>query len=134
MIDDASIYPLIMEYPLKDEKYAKVARHFVALAVFDMHDIWMYPYSDITEKTIFDITRNEKILKEALNETDFLEYMENPEETVSESVEYQNIWKFNSIFAFAEVTKNFVLKNAIRYKFKDIYPNAFRKVGDPLYD
>jgi hypothetical protein len=44
LIDDASALPLILKYPLEGEEYAKAAKHFVALAIFDLDDAWMYPY------------------------------------------------------------------------------------------
>lgn len=47
LIDNPDIYPLITKYPLiNGEDYIKVADHFVAMKVFDMEDLWMYPFQD----------------------------------------------------------------------------------------
>ncbi|WP_294590830.1 hypothetical protein [uncultured Bacteroides sp.] len=51
IIDSKNIYPLIKEYPLKGEKYIKVADHFVAESSFDSpNDVWWYPYQDFYYK------------------------------------------------------------------------------------
>jgi hypothetical protein len=51
IVDTKKIYPLIKEYPLKGEKYIKVADHFIAQSSFDCpSDVWWYPYQDIQYK------------------------------------------------------------------------------------
>jgi hypothetical protein len=46
LVDDAAIYPLITTYPLEGKNYLTVADSFVAMALFDSDEVWMYPFQD----------------------------------------------------------------------------------------
>jgi hypothetical protein len=50
LIDNDKIYPLITKYPLVGDEYITVADHFVGYAIFDIDDVWIYPYQDIKYK------------------------------------------------------------------------------------
>ncbi|MDR1581901.1 MAG: hypothetical protein LBS55_01350 [Prevotellaceae bacterium] len=105
MVDDASIYPLIREYPLNDEKFLKVARHFIALAVFDTNEVWKYPYLDESEY---------------------------PGEENDDVEEWQERSKVKRMVKVAEIAKNKTMYAGMKRKFGDLYYNTFRKVGDPI--
>jgi isopenicillin N synthase-like dioxygenase len=90
-------------------------------------------YDNLRTKTIFDFTRDEKILKKVLSEESFEEYMENPDEKIEESKDWQERSKIGYIIEFAEITKNTALYESLKREFGEIYPNFFRKVSDPLY-
>jgi hypothetical protein len=105
MIDDASAYPLIREYPLAGEKYAKVARHFIALAIFDSGGVWLYPYLDRDEY---------------------------PGEENDDVEGWLESYKVGKMVTFAKATKNKKLYSSLERKFGGIYYNKFRKTGDPI--
>jgi hypothetical protein len=87
-------------------------------------------YTDLRNKTVFDFTRDEKILKEVLSESAFEEYLENPEEMVEESKVYQKLWRFVGILDYAQTTNNTELFNALKEEFTEL-PGYFQEPGDP---
>jgi hypothetical protein len=46
LVDDAAVYPLITTYPLEGKNYLTVADSFIAMALFDSAEVWMYPFQD----------------------------------------------------------------------------------------
>jgi hypothetical protein len=50
LLDDPSAYPPITKYPLVGDEYVRVADNFVAMAIFESDDVWMYPYQDALYK------------------------------------------------------------------------------------
>jgi tRNA U34 5-carboxymethylaminomethyl modifying enzyme MnmG/GidA len=89
-------------------------------------------YTNLKDKTIFDFTRDKKILKKILTEGSYLDYIENPDETIEESKDWQERYKIGVLVDFAKITKNKELYNALKREFGEIYYNKFRKVGDPI--
>jgi len=87
-------------------------------------------YTDLRNKTVFDFTRDEKILKKVLSESAFEEYLENPAEMVEESKVYQKLWRFVGILDYAQTTNNTELFNALKEEFTEL-PGYFQKQGDP---
>jgi hypothetical protein len=89
-------------------------------------------YTDLKNKTIFDFTRDKKILKKILFEEDYLLYKKNPEEIIEESKEWQEMYRIGNLVSFAKIIKNKELYDALKREFGEIYYNMFRKVGDPI--
>jgi len=91
-------------------------------------------YSNLREKTIFDFTKDEKILKEVFPEGIFEVYMENPDEFIKNCKNWlQPRAIVLDIIEFSNVTNNKILYNALKKEFNEQYPNDFREVGDPFY-
>jgi hypothetical protein len=105
MLDDVSAYPLIREYPLAGEKYAKVARHFIALAIFDSDDAWLYPYLDKDEY---------------------------PGEENDDADDWQEHYKIGKMIILAEATKNKKIYTSLKRKFGSLYYNEFRETKDTV--
>jgi hypothetical protein len=91
-------------------------------------------YTDLRNKTIFDFTTDEGILKEVLSEGIFEDYLENPKVFIDNIKEWlQTHLIFQHILNFSKITDNKELYNALKTEFKNDYPNHFRKYGDPYY-
>jgi hypothetical protein len=80
-------------------------------------------YTNLREKTIFDFTRDNSILKEILY--GYEEYVEDPETAIEESKYFQPIANVRMILEFAEITNNKTLYRALRDEFEDEYPQYF---------
>lgn len=50
--DDVSIKKLTTKYPLTDFEYLKVADHFIASSMFEIPEVWGYPFQDIKYKEL----------------------------------------------------------------------------------
>ena len=91
-------------------------------------------YTNLRDKTIFDFTRDEKILKEVLGEGIFENYLKNPKAFIDNTKEWlQKHAIFGDILEFSKITDNKELYNALKAEFQEHYPNHFREQGDPLY-
>jgi hypothetical protein len=86
-------------------------------------------YDNLREKTIFDFTRDKKILENVLSESTFVEFLETPNEIVEESKDWQRKANFVYILAYARETNNQELFDALKKEFTE-YSGHFWKQGD----
>ena len=82
-------------------------------------------YDNLRSKTIFDFTRDEKILKEILSESDFLDFKENQNELIKESKEWTEFSRISDIIYYSNIIKNDELYDSIKIDFEDKYPCLF---------
>jgi len=84
-------------------------------------------YENLRSKMIFDFTRNEKILKEILDETDFSDYMGNPKEFI-ENEYIEGFTEFSKIFdlvLYSSLVQDKMMYNLLKEEFLNDYPEAF---------
>jgi len=82
-------------------------------------------YDNLRSKTIFDFTRDEKILKEILSEYSFEEYMENPELTIEESNDWNEIVRIGQLVEFSKMTNDNKLYDMLKNELDDEFPILF---------
>jgi hypothetical protein len=87
-------------------------------------------YNDLKNKTIFNFTKDEKILKKIFPEDLFEEFLENPDKIIEESKEWQDSAKLSDIVEFAKITDNTELYFVLEKNFRDLYPIYFWKPGE----
>ncbi|MDR2408424.1 MAG: hypothetical protein LBE13_09990 [Bacteroidales bacterium] len=87
-------------------------------------------YNDLEHKTIFDFTRNKKLLKKILIKETYLDYIENPEKTVEESKKWPEDANVRYIVDFARITNNSELYKELKRQFRDKYPIYFWEPGE----
>ncbi|MDR3245056.1 MAG: hypothetical protein LBT50_01325 [Prevotellaceae bacterium] len=89
-------------------------------------------YGNLRNKTVFDFTRDEKILKKVLSETRFEDYMENPDETIKEYKDFQISSKCEAMVEFSKIINDNKLYTALEREFKNEYSLLFWKPGELL--
>ena len=82
-------------------------------------------YSNLRSKTIFDFTRDENILKKVLPEGIFLDYKENPSETIEECRDWEPIAIVGDLVDYSKITENNELYEALKKEFEDDYRPMF---------
>jgi hypothetical protein len=87
-------------------------------------------YTDLKNKTIFDFTRDKKLLKKILPESIYFDYIENPEKTVEESKKCPEDVSIACIVEFAEITNNSKLYKELKRQFRNKYPICFWEPGE----
>jgi len=91
-------------------------------------------YSNLRNKTIFDFTKDDKILEKVFSEGIYMDYLENQEEFIKNFKEcLQPRAIVRHIIIFSRLIINDKLYNSLKNEFEDMYPNDFREVGDPVY-
>jgi len=90
-------------------------------------------YSNLREKTIFDFTNDEKILKIILGDYYFEEYLENKNQIISESKDWNLNARVSHLIEYSKISENNKLYESLKNEFDVQFPNEFRKVGDPFY-
>jgi hypothetical protein len=87
-------------------------------------------YSNLRNKTVFDFTRDEKILKEVLSEGDYIDFIEDTETTIKESIEWNLPVRVSDLVCFSKITDNNELYQALKDEFFKDFRNEFRQIGD----
>jgi len=83
-------------------------------------------YDNLRSKTIFDFTRDEKILKDVFSESAFNEYRENKNEFIENYKNWINDRAIvNSLVMYSELIKNKKLYTSLKNEFEDEFPSIF---------